>query len=258
MDLATNPEWREWGRRDPLFGVASWANKNVEGADPWTDEEFYALGKSDWCDFELRWRRYGYTPGTFIEIGCGAGRITKQLASAFERGYAIDVSEDMIRYAAARVTDGNVEWRVSNGREIPVESDRVDGAFSCHVIQHLPSVEMGYTYFVELLRVLRPGGSLMIHLPVHMYPVAVSLKFSRFCDALYRRILQPTLSARTAYQRLRMKRGAKPPMHGISFDQFELHRTLTKLGFEHIEFATFPLLSNGALHAFVMATKRKA
>jgi hypothetical protein len=112
-------------------------------------------------------------------------------------------------------------------------------------------------YFAELFRVLKPGGSLMIHLPVHMYPVAVSRKFSQFCDVLYRRILRPTLAARTAYQRLRMKSGAKPPMHGTSFDQFELHRALSSMGFERVEFATFPLLSNGALHAFVMATKPK-
>jgi ubiquinone/menaquinone biosynthesis C-methylase UbiE len=255
MDLATNSEWHEWGRRDPLFGVASWPNKNVEGGAPWTDEEFYALGKSDWRDFEVRWRRYGYAPGAFVEIGCGAGRITKQLASAFERGYAIDVSEDMIRYAAARVTDRNVEWRVSSGLEVPVESNQIDGAFSCHVLQHLPSVEAGYAYFAELLRVLKPGGTLMVHLPVHVYPVAVSQKFSLLCDALYRKILQPTLSARTAYQRVRMKRGAKPPMHGISFDQFELHRALTNMGFDRVEFAIFPLSSNGALHTFVMATK---
>lgn len=258
MEIKTNAEWVEWGRRDPLFGVASWSNKNVEGGVPWTDEEVHALGKSDWRDFEIRWRRYGYTLGTFVEIGCGAGRITKQLALAFERGYAIDVSEDMIRYAAAHVTDGNVEWRVSKGLEIPVDSGSIDGAFSCHVLQHLPSVEIGYMYFAELFRVLKPGGSLMIHLPVHMYPVAVSRKFSVFCDALYRRVLQPTLSARSAYQRLRMKRGAKPPMHGISFDQFELHRALTSMDFERVEFATFPLLSNGALHTFIMATKPKS
>jgi 2-polyprenyl-3-methyl-5-hydroxy-6-metoxy-1,4-benzoquinol methylase len=101
MNLRTNSEWREWGRRDPLFGVASWSKKNVGGSNPWTDEEFYAIGQSDWREFEEHWRKYGYAAGTFVEIGCGAGRITSQLSLAFERGHALDVSEDMIRYASA-------------------------------------------------------------------------------------------------------------------------------------------------------------
>jgi hypothetical protein len=47
-------------------------------------------------------------------------------------------------------------------------------------------------------------------------------------------------------------------MHGISFDQLELYRALIAMGFERVEFATFPLASVGMLHAFVMATKPKA
>jgi hypothetical protein len=96
MHLKTDSEWLEWDRRDPLFGVASWSEKNVGGAAPWTDEEFYSLGASDWRDFEEHWRKYGYTAGTFLEIGCGAGRITRQLSSAFEHDHALDVSADMI------------------------------------------------------------------------------------------------------------------------------------------------------------------
>ena len=185
MELKTNSEWVEWGRKDPLFGVASWAEKKAEGATPWTDEEFYGLGASDWRDFEDHWRRYGYTPGTFVEIGCGAGRITNQLSRVFGKGHALDVSEDMIRYASARVQNPNVQWHVTEGQTIPLADDVADAVF--HVLQHLPSPEAGYAYFREIKRALRPGGSLMIHLPVHMYPVAVSQKFSAFCDFLYRR-----------------------------------------------------------------------
>jgi SAM-dependent methyltransferase len=258
MNLKTNSEWVEWGRRDPLFGVASWANKDAQGTAPWKDEEFYALGESDWRDFEPHWRRYGYTPGTFVEIGCGAGRITNQLSRVFERGHALDVSEDMTRYAAAHVPSQNIQWHVTKGLAIPLEDNLADGAFSCHVLQHLPSPEAGYAYFREIMRTLKPGGSLMIHLPIHMYPVAVSRKFSILCDFLYTKFLRPVLAIKTDYQRYRIKRGGTPPMHGTSFDQLELHRTLIGMGFERVEFVTFPLTSNDALHPFVMATKPKA
>jgi len=44
-------------------------------------------------------------------------------------------------------------------------------------------------------------------------------------------------------------------MRGISFDLGKLHRTLLAMGFERVEFATFPTASNGSLHTFVLATK---
>jgi SAM-dependent methyltransferase len=257
MELKTNSEWLEWGRRDPLFGVASWAKKNVDGASPWTDAEFYALGASDWKDFNDRWRKYGYIADTFVEIGCGAGRITRQLASVFNHGHALDVSQDMIGYASKNVVTGNVEWHVTEGLTIPLNDNSVDAAFSCHVLQHLPNTDAAYAYFREVFRTLKPGGTLMIHLPVHMFPTAVSEKFARLCDSLYGGV-QRVLDVKSGYQRLRMRLGSKPPMHGISFDLQRLHQTLMVMRFERVEFATFPTASNGNLHTFVLATRPNA
>ena len=256
MRLKTNSEWLEWGRRDPLFGVASWSKKDVGSASQWTDEEFYSLGLSDWRDFERHWRQYGYTPGVFVEIGCGAGRITKQLSSAFEHGHALDVSEDMIGYASRNVTAPNVEWHQTEGLVIPLEESSVDAAFSCHVLQHLPSPDVGYAYFNEIFRVLKPGGALMIHLPIHIFPSAVSLKFATLCSFLYRQ-LQSLLSFKSGYKRFWMKRGGTPPMHGLSYEQVSLYRRLLGMGYTRVEFTTFAVTSNGFLHSFVLATKPK-
>jgi SAM-dependent methyltransferase len=257
MELKTNLEWREWGRRDPLFGVANCEGKDAGGAVPWTDQEFYALGETDWRDFSGHWRRYGFAPGTFVEIGCGAGRITRQLAATFERGYALDVSEDMIRYASSRVVASNVEWRLTQGLSIPVESNSVDGVFSCHVFQHLPSVEAGFTYFQETMRVLKPGGTLMVHLPIHSFPSMVSQKFTSLCELLYG-LLLPMLSLKSRCKRFLMKHGGTPPMHGVSYEQERLYQTMLGIGFVRVEIGTFPVASNGALHSFVFATKPEA
>jgi SAM-dependent methyltransferase len=257
MQLKTNPEWIEWGRRDPLFGVSSWSGKNFDGAAPWTDAEFYTLGASDWNDFNERWRKYGYTAGTFVEIGCGAGRITKQLASVFNHGHALDVSKDMIAYASRNIVTGNVEWHVTEGVTIPLEESSVDAAFSCHVLQHLPNIDAGYAYFREVFRTLRAGGTLMVHLPTHTFPAVLGGKFGRLCDFLYNGV-QRALDIKLRYQRLRMDLGGKPPMRGISFDLGKLHQTLKAMGFERVEFATFATASNGSLHTFVLSTKPSA
>ena len=50
--MKSNTEWELWGKSDPLYGVASWAGRERGGENPWTDEDFYALGE-DWLDFDL-------------------------------------------------------------------------------------------------------------------------------------------------------------------------------------------------------------
>src|SRR5262249_6306440 len=52
---ASNVEWIAWARKDPLYAVATCPNRDREGAAPWSDAEFYALGESDWTDFRRRW-----------------------------------------------------------------------------------------------------------------------------------------------------------------------------------------------------------
>jgi len=59
----------------------------------WTPEDFYAVGGSDWGDFERHWRHAWPELGeTCLEIGCGAGRIPRGLAQSLDRVIAIDVS----------------------------------------------------------------------------------------------------------------------------------------------------------------------
>ena len=58
--MKSNVEWKKWGEVDPLYAVASWAGKQRGQSNPWTDEEFYELGRSDWADFVRHWQ------GTFM------------------------------------------------------------------------------------------------------------------------------------------------------------------------------------------------
>src|SRR5690242_16045210 len=114
--MLTDAEWKAWGKRDPLWGVASHKGREKDGANPWTDDEFYALGE-DWTRiYERAWRTRGGTfGGTVVEIGCGAGRITQMLAHAFDRVIAVDVSPDIIAYAKARIGGDHISWHVGKG-----------------------------------------------------------------------------------------------------------------------------------------------
>ncbi len=250
--MRTNIEWQAWGERDPLWGVASWAGRQKHGARPWTDSEFYALGE-DWLDFEERWSRYGLVRGKCLEIGCGAGRITARLADAFEVVVATDVSIGMLDYAAAKVPAENIAWSLSDGHHLPCPDAAIDAVFSCHVFQHLPDSEAGFACFREIARVLKPGGSFMVHLPLQHFS-EVNHGFAKIARLAYR-FYSVLARAKTELTRWRARFGGKPPMNGVSYDQRGLFHALIGTGFARVEFTIFPVRTNLGLHSCVLGTK---
>src|SRR5689334_10746121 len=137
---SSNVEWRRWGEIDPLYGVASARGRERGGAHPWSDAEFHELGARHWAAFQPAWRRYGLDYASCLEIGCGAGRMTAQLAREFGIVHAVDVSRGMIDYAAERVTGTNVQFHLTDGGSLPIPPASVTAVFSTHVFQHFDSL----------------------------------------------------------------------------------------------------------------------
>ncbi len=247
----SNIEWKEWGKHDPLFGVAAWQGKQKGGSAPWTDAEFYELGRADWAVFEREWRSYGLDTDACLEIGCGAGRMTMQLARSFRKVVAVDVSEDMIAYARQRVTAKNVEFQVINGTSLPCKDNSMSAVFSTHVFQHFDSLEYADLYFAEISRSLKPGGTLMIHLPVfewHPRTPALSRLVFRFTEWLY--------SLRIGLNRLLIRMGIQRSlMRILVFPMEHLARSLSGLGFTDIQVRVLVNPGDHTRIPFVMARK---
>jgi SAM-dependent methyltransferase len=167
---ASNAEWQAWGKKDPLWAVATWDGKKKSDAKPWTNEEFYAVGAQDWASYRGRWDQYGFSRLSCVEIGCGAGRITMQLAKEFGSVHALDVSPEMLAYARQNILSSNVTFHLSSGNTIPLPNNSVDAVFSTHVFQHFDNLEVGRQNFREVQRVLMPGGTFLIHVPIHVWP----------------------------------------------------------------------------------------
>lgn len=248
----SNLEWKEWGRKDPLFGVAAWPGKQKGGKAPWTDAEFYELGRSDWAVFEKEWNNYGVKKDACLEIGCGAGRMTLPLAGFFRNVIAVDVSEDMIAYARQHVKDQNINFQVIQGTSLPCQDDSVNAVFSTHVFQHFDSLEYADLYFGEVYRILAAGGTMMVHLPVYQWhprTPALSRFIFRLSEGMYNlRIWLNRLLIRMGIQRSLMRIVVYPMEH--------LAKTLSGLGFTDIQVRILITESNNALHPFVMARKR--
>jgi len=238
---ASNIEWESWGKLDPLYGVASLEGRNRRGKNPWTNEEFYAYGAKVWSEYIVHWERYGVNRESCVEIGCGAGRMTKQLSCYFQKVHAVDVSPDMVEYARGQVDPERVSFHLTSGCVLPIADSSVTAGFSTDVFQHFERPSFAEEYFSELFRVLVPGGSIMIHLPVYSWPHAMRPVFS----GLYR-IWRGADSLQASMRRVLLRRGfGNPFMYGIKYETEALYNFLYQQGFRDIEINFFENSGDG-------------
>jgi SAM-dependent methyltransferase len=151
-------DWDARARENARYYVAT-------GNEAWTDDEFFASGERTVAEQILNDTiniYQGKDPRDMkvIEIGCGAGRITRALAGLFGEVHAVDVSGEMVAAARAALAGyRNAFVYQNNGKDLQVlPPGPYDFAFSTIVFQHIPSREVIYSYVREVHRLLRPGA----------------------------------------------------------------------------------------------------
>jgi SAM-dependent methyltransferase len=151
-------DWDERARENARYFVNT-------AQTEWTDEEFFKTGECTVAEQILNDMInicQGADPKRMrvLEIGCGAGRVTRALASVFGEVYAVDISGEMVaqaRRALAHLPHVHIEQ--NNGQDLSVlENMRMDFAFSTIVFQHIPSRDVIENYAREVHRLLRRGG----------------------------------------------------------------------------------------------------
>jgi SAM-dependent methyltransferase len=150
-------EWDARARENARFYV------NTERQD-WTDAEFFESGERTVTN-EILTDMINICQGQaprrmrVLEIGCGAGRVTRALAKIFGEVYGVDISGEMVRQARAALADlPHVHIFQNSGKDLAVlGSKRFDFVFSSIVFQHIPSREVIESYVREVRRRLRPG-----------------------------------------------------------------------------------------------------
>jgi SAM-dependent methyltransferase len=131
----------------------------------WTDESFFESGRLT-VQEEILTDMINICQGKeprqmrVLEIGCGAGRVTRALSEVFGEVHGVDISGEMIQLARQALADQpHVYLHSNNGKDLsvlpPVE---FDFAFSSIVFQHIPSRDVIESYVREVHRVLRPGA----------------------------------------------------------------------------------------------------
>ena len=102
--------------------------------------------------------------GKVLEIGSGTGFFIINLTQAglVNEPYATDISPGMVEVClrnAQNVGIKNMKARAVDAEKLPFENDFFDLVVGHAVLHHLPDVEAS---FREALRVLKPGGALVI------------------------------------------------------------------------------------------------
>jgi ubiquinone/menaquinone biosynthesis C-methylase UbiE len=96
---------------------------------------------------------------TILEIGCGVGRVGRELAPQIRRWIGCDVSGNMLGHAAKRCQGiPNIDFVQISGYDLaPIPDASVDGVYCTVVFMHLQEWDR-YGYVKEAFRVLKPGG----------------------------------------------------------------------------------------------------
>jgi len=151
-------DWDRRARENARFYV-------VTGQAEWSDEEFFRSGRKT-VEEEILTDMINICQGKdprqmrVLEIGCGAGRVTRALADLFGEVHGVDVSGEMVELARRAVADRpGAHVYKNNGMDLSVLPDlEFDFAFSCIVFQHIPSLAIIESYVREVHRMLRPGA----------------------------------------------------------------------------------------------------
>jgi SAM-dependent methyltransferase len=103
-------------------------------------------------------------PGqSVLDLGAGDGTFSAELARAGCSVVAVDVAEEALRRARARVPGLDARL-VVEGAPLPLEEDSVDLVWAGEVLEHVADV---VGLLAEVRRVLRWGGTLLATTPYH-------------------------------------------------------------------------------------------
>lgn len=164
--------WHEFGRRDPLWAILSLPGK--EGRK-WDLQEFFLTGQVE-IEKALEFvasqdLRINY--GRALDFGCGAGRLTQALAKHFDEAYGVDIAPSMIELAVTyNQYPDSCHYELNTKPDLSQFVDcHFDFIYSCRVLQHMKP-EYALQYIGEFIRLLKPGGAIVIQEPTEKLVLA--------------------------------------------------------------------------------------
>lgn len=166
--LASNPEsWRYWLRLAVGLVIGFYLIRQVRKPSRWIGRPFAWLmnsSHSSLTDWGLEHVRIDKS-FILLDIGCGGGRTIQKLAAIATEGKVCGVDYAQGSVAASRnknaaaISDGRVNIQQGSVSQLPLPDNTFDLATAIETQYYWPDLPNDMR---EVLRVLKPGGTLLI------------------------------------------------------------------------------------------------
>ena len=176
---------------DEVVRATGWVFNNETGSDL-TLEQFVATGDEEVASYL---RLFGLEDHdnenkTFVEIGCGIGRMTSALSREFGSVIACDLDAGFLERCHETVgrfgrVDRLSTLHVADGRSLDLDTDSVDVAFSYITLQHCKADDAS-SLASEAVRVAKPGGRILLNLRARSRMDLMLLPLSGVMRTLFR------------------------------------------------------------------------
>ena len=228
----------EWNKRakEDAFRYVSCFRKS------WNDESFYEWGEiQTQMVIDQFFKALNIDPSGWVvlEIGCGAGRMSRALASRFKFVFAYDVSDEYVRIAREKNSHlRNIVFNVNDGVSFPEVGDgSVDFAFSGWTMQHMPTQAIVIKNIAEIARVLKNAGLYKIDPAISAHSKIVETIISKVLSSKIPKFCAPLLGID--------KFVVTPTWRGARFAEEEISSVLSRNGL-----TVNPLVEDDGLERF--------
>lgn len=150
-----------------------------------------------------------------LELGCGTGLFTQELAKTKNQIYAIDISSSLIQQAKKRVKAKNVHFKLDNAYNTNFKNTFFDYIVGSSILHHL-DIDRAVK---EIFRLLKPGGQFIFTEPNLLNPQIALERSSPFMRRLFNNSPDET-----------------------AFIKWSIKNKLLKIGFTHVQVKPFDFL----------------
>jgi SAM-dependent methyltransferase len=146
-----------------------------------------------------------------LDLGAGDGSFAAELVGAGCEVVAVDVAEEALRRARARVANLDAR-KAEEGAPLPLDEDAVDAVWAGETLEHVADV---VGLLAEVRRVLRWGGRLLVTTPYHGRAATAAL-------ALRPRGLEEHFDPRADHLRFFTARSLRTVLEDAGFAEVEI------------------------------------
>jgi ubiquinone/menaquinone biosynthesis C-methylase UbiE len=140
-----------------------------------------------------------------LEIGCGTGVFTRQIALTGAAVMAVDISPDFVAKSRQNVTDRNVSFKVEDIHALSLPDEAFDAVIGSSILHHLDIIQA----LSEIKRVLKTGGHIVFTEPNMLNPQILMERKIKFIGKILHNTPNETAFVRGKLARVMEQAGFK-------------------------------------------------